>query len=47
MEVNKPCLFLYDFFPEIINKDIFPDQFYEDSGIIRCKTFEELEMHLY
>lgn len=43
---NKPSIFLYDFFSEIINENIFTEQFIMDSGIIRCKTYDELEDNL-
>ncbi len=39
-------IFLYDFFPELINPYIFDDHFIMKNGIIRCKTFKEIEKHL-
>ena len=43
---TKKILFLYDFFPEIIDRDIFSDEFIKENNIIRCKTFNELQTNL-
>lgn len=40
---NKPVIFLYEMFPEIIRKDVFSEQFIEDNNITKCKNFEEFQ----
>lgn len=47
VNTEKPIIFLYDFFPEIIDANLFTEQFIKDNKIIRCKTFDEIEKNLY
>lgn len=46
VNLMKPILFLYDFFPERIRPDIFSDQFIKDNGIVRCKTMKDVKENL-
>ena len=43
IQSNKASIFLFDFFPEIINKDLFKKEFFADNNLIRCQSFEELK----
>ena len=43
---GKHPIFLYDFFPELIKQDIFDNDFIRENGIVRCKTYKELEEQL-
>ena len=43
IQSKEPGIFLYDFFPEIIDKDIFTKESFNDNNVIRCRSFEELE----
>ena len=40
---KTPNIFLYDFFPEVINKDLFGKEFFADNNLIRCQSFKELK----